>query len=477
MAPMHVDRRWAAFGVLAVAALLRFYDLGQHSLWLDEVTTTQEIATWKRAAASGFHPPLYFLLLKVWSSILGSTPAALRAFSALFGTASVWLAYRLARDVFEREDVAMIAAALVAVAPHALWYSREIRMYAPWTFFALLMLVGAMHLGRQQGWSIAVLAYLGGAVAGQLTHHYHLFYVAGAAVAAAIVLRDDRGRWLRVHAVLAGGAVLAAGTFALVRGQGPAELARYALGRVTAGGTGPTWSTLSQLVLFENWAYRMGSDHRATGLVLAGVTTAAVFVAARGGRRRLAFSIATVLPLLAIVFLPIRSYARLFAPTVPALCVLYAFAMAWPIVRFGRRGWIATVPSLLIVAWIGRPFVTDVYDKEIEAWGSVCERIAAADRGRDVVLVTARYVTKAVDYHCEGPTPIRGFPTDEQPLTAEAVLALAEGYDHVWMIYSHAFDPKDADVRRDAVAVLQTRLKLLGAWRVGPLIEVYELER
>ena len=74
-------------------------------------------------------PPLYYLVAWVWSRIAGDGEFALRSLSALFGIATVVVAYAAARTIASRRT-ALVAAAIVALSPIAVWYSQEARAYA-----------------------------------------------------------------------------------------------------------------------------------------------------------------------------------------------------------------------------------------------------------------------------------------------------------------------------------------------------------
>jgi uncharacterized membrane protein len=119
--------------ILLLAAVLRFYKLDAQSLWYDEGNSARiaerSVQLIVEGAAGDIHPPLYYLLLKAWRAIFGSGEAGLRAFSAVCGVLTVLFAYLIGRDLFGRR-IGLTAAFLLAVAPFAVYYSQEARMYA-----------------------------------------------------------------------------------------------------------------------------------------------------------------------------------------------------------------------------------------------------------------------------------------------------------------------------------------------------------
>ncbi len=75
---------------LILALGLRLMPLNQ-SLWLDEATsalvTRMSLADFFGKFMPGdFHPPLYYLALRAWGTLFGTSEIALRSLSILFGT-------------------------------------------------------------------------------------------------------------------------------------------------------------------------------------------------------------------------------------------------------------------------------------------------------------------------------------------------------------------------------------------------------
>jgi hypothetical protein len=92
------------------------------------------------------HPPLYYLLAHAWLA-LGRDESVLRTLSALLGALAVPLVGLLGAALFDRR-VGMVAAALLAVAPAHVFYSRDARMYP---LLTLLVLVATYALVRATG--------------------------------------------------------------------------------------------------------------------------------------------------------------------------------------------------------------------------------------------------------------------------------------------------------------------------------------
>ena len=121
---------WIPMGVLALAALLRFVDLGKDSLWYDEVLSVNisrgGLTDLFRASslrdAMNLYPPLYHLILHFWTLVFGHSDLALRSLSAFFGTISVLAVYKVGTELFNR-NTGLVAGLLLAISPFAIYYS------------------------------------------------------------------------------------------------------------------------------------------------------------------------------------------------------------------------------------------------------------------------------------------------------------------------------------------------------------------
>ena len=195
--------------VVAVAAVLRLYRLGAEGLWFDEANTAVlaglPVGELLERITVDNQAPLYFLLVKAATSILGCSEWAVRSVSAASGIALVCLAYDVGRRLLSR-DAARWAAILLATSPMAIHYSQEARPYA------LLMLL--VLAGFQIAWSFDArptfargLALVAVFLAASLAHNIGPFYVAGLALACVCSGRPDARRLRAWGAVLAATAV------------------------------------------------------------------------------------------------------------------------------------------------------------------------------------------------------------------------------------------------------------------------------
>jgi len=210
---------WVRLGVAVVVlagVVARFLPRGD--LWLDEALSAN-IAELGPSGIGGAlrrdgHPPLYYWLLDAWSSVVGTSPWALRSLSGLIGVLTLPLMWLAGKRVIERQaatsglddlglrrramNTAVAALTITALLPFAVRYSSETRMYA---LVSLLVVAGYLvvshHLERAR-WSTGVAAAL--IAAALLWTHYWAIWLLGAVglmlVATAIHAHrsDDRAR-------------------------------------------------------------------------------------------------------------------------------------------------------------------------------------------------------------------------------------------------------------------------------------------
>lgn len=128
--------------VLILGLILRMVSLNQ-SFWLDEATSATVVKNLDfvgiltKFAPTDFHPPFYYLLLKVWVIPFGISEVSLRMLSVAFGLATIWVVYLIGKKLVNK-NLGLIAAILMATAPLHIYYSQEARMYSLQTFLVSL---------------------------------------------------------------------------------------------------------------------------------------------------------------------------------------------------------------------------------------------------------------------------------------------------------------------------------------------------
>ncbi len=186
---------WPVVALLVIAgAALRFVDLGGPSLWIDEMFTAMRAqASLQRmfvlVRESGNQTPFYYLALQAYPT---GSEWALRSFSALLGLLGIVLLAYTVRQLYGRADVALWAAALLAVNPYHVWLSRNGRFYSLVFVLALLASYSFLWLiNHQQSrvhWVLLVLS----SAAAYITHYLTVALPVAQYVVLGFVLRRRR---------------------------------------------------------------------------------------------------------------------------------------------------------------------------------------------------------------------------------------------------------------------------------------------
>ncbi len=158
------ERVWmyVSLAVLIVATVLRLYALELKPMHHDEGVNGFFLTTLLRSGAykydpNNYHgPTLYYLTLPA-VALMGLTTFAVRFVIAVAGIATVWMALSLRRYV--GAVGALAAAALIAVSPGAVFYSRYFIHETLFVFFTLGIVVAALRFYETgQGWYLMLLA-------------------------------------------------------------------------------------------------------------------------------------------------------------------------------------------------------------------------------------------------------------------------------------------------------------------------------
>jgi mannosyltransferase len=163
--------RWM-LPILLLAFLLRMAYLNAQSMWWDEafsvtISSMDLQSLLAEVLADRVHPPLYYLVLRVWLT-LGQGEFVVRALSTFLGILGVASMFRMADLVGDRRLAAVSAFAL-AISPMHIWYSQEARMYSLVVFLTVLANYFFARLLRSGGRR----TWLGYAITTLLAVHTH----------------------------------------------------------------------------------------------------------------------------------------------------------------------------------------------------------------------------------------------------------------------------------------------------------------
>jgi 4-amino-4-deoxy-L-arabinose transferase-like glycosyltransferase len=135
--------------VILLAGCLRFFRLGEWSLWGDEIFSLG-------SKPDGFVQSTTTQLIHWATALLGTSEWSARLVPALIGTVSIVLLYFPIRKLFG-VPVAMLSSALLAVSPWHIYWSQNARFYVLLLlFYTLALLTFFIGLEEDKPWYLII---------------------------------------------------------------------------------------------------------------------------------------------------------------------------------------------------------------------------------------------------------------------------------------------------------------------------------
>lgn len=142
--------------LIVVYVAARLWKLTASCLWFDEIFSVHAAEhTWGTiigfVARDLIHPPLFYLLLKVWMAVGGESLYWLRLFPVALASAAIVPFLYLCRDLKLSIGSRMIALLLFAVNGSLIKYAQEVRMYSLLlllSLFSVWLFVRYFHKGK-----------------------------------------------------------------------------------------------------------------------------------------------------------------------------------------------------------------------------------------------------------------------------------------------------------------------------------------
>ncbi len=121
------------FVILSLSIILRMANIISEQLWHDEGGTifyvNSTMDEFWRQVIEEVAPPLYYLLLKGWVTIFGTSIFATRLLSVIFSVLTLPILYLLGKEI-KNEKIGLIIIFLFSISPFSIWYANEVRMYS-----------------------------------------------------------------------------------------------------------------------------------------------------------------------------------------------------------------------------------------------------------------------------------------------------------------------------------------------------------
>ena len=171
------------FAVCLAYLLVRLWHLTDSCLWFDEIFSVHAAEhTWSEilwfVAQDLIHPPLFYLLLKIWIAIGGESLFWLRSLPVLFSILSLWPFYLLCREIKLKFPAIVTALILFAINGALIKYSQELRGYSLLLFFSLVStwLFSRFYFRGKNIWILTIVNVL------MIYTHYFGWFVVAAEV-------------------------------------------------------------------------------------------------------------------------------------------------------------------------------------------------------------------------------------------------------------------------------------------------------
>uniref|UniRef100_I2Q413 Glycosyltransferase RgtA/B/C/D-like domain-containing protein n=1 Tax=Desulfovibrio sp. U5L TaxID=596152 RepID=I2Q413_9BACT len=485
--PFEGLRRFLAPPPLALLCILAFgcalraeQLLWNRSLWLDEAFLALAIVERPLSTLLALPlpygqtpPPLFLILVKIFSDVAGTSEMALRAlpFASACLTLGLWplLARRHSRAGL------LAGAFLLAVSYGGVYYAAEFKPYATEALLSVFFLLAAMRflegepLRHPAGWAALFLLapWLGFPT---------VFLLAG----------------------LAGGLLAAQGTapkrlgpaWALLAVGGLSFLAMYGVYARPASATqlragyweafaAPLPTSLSAFVWYGERASQVlchffGLQEPWQGAVLAGLAAIGAMAVLRRDR---AYGLVLTLPIAAAVLLSMTGrfplHERLLIFTLPLCCLLLAEGLVSLGTLFGRvRPALKWLPAAAVLALLVRPTAAAVFDPgtfERQEFRKIGQQILQARADGDAVFVFQAAVP-LLEYYGRQDPRLTGFTplsvTRGDPSSLDEAVRTVKAAGHGWVLFAHVRQREERLLEaafEDGGAVRQ-RLAAKGVW-------------
>lgn len=440
-----------------VGGVLRFYNLGFNSIWLDEAATLQFakqglFQIWQTTAAGEFNPPL-FNWIEHAMLLFGVGETQLRFIPALVGTLTIPCLYLLGREAVDR-NTGLIAAALLTFSPFHLAYSQEARAYSLMLFFLIIAAWFAFRAVKQEKRNDFLL--FGVFCAFSVYTHFYSYVMVGILFVWSLVVLLFRYRsqvpriipWflgLGVFLVISLPIIILTGSLYLLRTSKP----------VTYGTQG--------VALIIDSVIQLSGIVEYSALIVIVLAIAGAVSLWKKEKPTLFFLVLSLF--LTFVFSLVLSYkmpmlTRYLIFLLPVIFI--AAGASWrylcPVFRDGKAVYILLAVALVI----NIPTITGYYSGyQKEDWRGFAGSLSSLTAKGDLIVVLPGYISMPFDYYYSNTTD----GTIEVPATTRAELEqIVTTYPDRRVFYVLTNDLMAADPEGGALSWLEARKGELGTY-------------
>ena len=187
------DRRTVTILTLVLCFIyvaVRVWRLTDTCLWFDEIFSVHAAEhSWNSllwfVAQDLIHPPLFYVMLKLWIGVGGESLIWLRLFPVVFSVLALVPFINLCRELKLKTSAGLLALRFLTVNGSLIKYAQEVRMYAPLLFLSLLSLwlFSRFYYRGKNIWLLTIVNVL------LIYTHYFGWFVIAAEVVAIFVFQ------------------------------------------------------------------------------------------------------------------------------------------------------------------------------------------------------------------------------------------------------------------------------------------------
>lgn len=460
--------------VIGVGFALRMRDLGERSMWVDELFSIGLAAQQPRDIVTVLYGEeanmtLYYVFMFFWVRLVGASADEfwMRLPSVIFGAAGLWALYRLGTRL-DGPATGLLAAALAAVNAYHIEMSQEARAYTMWALLATLSwsaLLDALDDGRRRSW----LRYVVWTTVAFYAHFFTLFVIMAQIIVVAVHARLPAWRALVISGVAVAALCLPFLPFFVVNSDGSQILhvRRSDLGDLTG-----------LLRLFAGASSWLLWTYGALATLGAAVMLRRALVFRERGKlaRALVPLLWLLVPILTIFLMsyvkPMFKERYLFAamPAFPLLAALGIMALRPALVR--------PVVALLVAALALLPLLDGLEIRQSENWRGAVAHLEESALPDDGWIFISKRGQLGYEYYsgwlaggrpgAARPDVLEPFSWDELASSEAYYRGLTSGttalpeftarHRRIWLVLSHEFDSTlDGDTSEDVRGWLSRR--------------------
>ena len=184
--------------IVTFGAVLRFWNLGDWSFWIDEAFTVRDAQNLSFNSLQSIPNPIPYLAVKLSIRISGNSEWGSRLIPCIVGIISIPAVFGLGRTLYNWR-VGLFSSAFVACASWHLFWAQNAR-YPVFTFLFAILTAWCFYLSLERDSTLLMIGALACCLCLVLSHTLSVVIVPALAVYAVICLieKSDRKRWLNL---------------------------------------------------------------------------------------------------------------------------------------------------------------------------------------------------------------------------------------------------------------------------------------